>query len=485
MTAFGYYTGLQLMRDPEHGLHPVINHRRIVDHDSVMAVTDSLANVWLTALEHMPASPVQYLTTAALAVDAGRDAEAQQQIASWLAMSGVSLLERARGLAYAVALFANPSGAHPSTPERRATALHYLAMLDALQGPRSDPRQILRNYQASPLFVTGAKFSARMALVASYIRDGEMAQARAMTLAAYRVRLDVDDYYFRSLIAGAGVPLKVAIAFTDDARGRKTLDSLMQALKHDLAAPAALLAQDTAYRRWETMERIYWAHADSLLQTLGKSVGPNLAAMTWFNQPVPTEHSDAAPTARVKRLDDGIIRIIAWGRYGCPYCKTLVSNMRQWTLPSGVELLNLFYTEGVWGGRSVEPEEETKALTRWFLTEKHVQYPVAIWAGPLDTLFDGGVEPRRDPFGARIVMVNGTPTIVITDGHGVVRYRTIGLVPYADLKRWIDLLITERAREQHAPVPAPATVPAGVTSKNVLPKAPMHDTSAHLRSPTT
>jgi hypothetical protein len=160
--------------------------------------------------------------------------------------------------------------------------------------------------------------------------------------------------------------------------------------------------------------------------------------------------------------------------------------MRQWVLPPGVEILWLEFTEGIWGGKAVEPDEEIRSLTHWFLQERHVTYPVAIWAGPLDTLFDGGVEPRENPFHAHVLMTNWTPDVVITDGHGIVRFHSAGNDTYAAFKRTIDLLIVERAKERRVPASVPTTVPAGATPEGMLPKTPVRsDTSAPPRLPTT
>jgi hypothetical protein len=122
--------------------------------------------------------------------------------------------------------------------------------------------------------------------------------------------------------------------------------------------------------------------------------------------------------------------------------------MRHWVLPPGVELLYLEKTEGGWG-KPVEPDEEAAHLAHWLLDIKHVKYPVAIWAGPLDTLFDGGTEPRTAPFWKKM-MGHGTPLFVVTDGHGVVRFRVEGYTPtWEPYRRVVNILITERAKDRH------------------------------------
>jgi hypothetical protein len=287
----------------------------------------------------------------------------------------------------------------------------------------------------------------------AYLRHGDMENGIAMGLQAYQMINQSDDYTVRSSMTG--IPLELAMALVGQLGGQHRLDSLMAALKPVLVAPPALLARDTAYRHYAESQQTSWEQANAVLVTLGKPIGNTFVATHWLNQPTPSVRSDVAPNARVKRLDDGIIRIIGIGAYSCEYCRQAVAEMRHWVLPPGVESMFLAFTEGTWAGKSTEPSEEADSLTNWFLKVKHVKYPVAIWAGPLDTLFDGGVEPRPAPVW-KALFGWGTPLFLITDGHGVVRFRYEGKGDYRGVyKSVVDLLVAERAREQRPPDSSP------------------------------
>jgi hypothetical protein len=207
------------------------------------------------------------------------------------------------------------------------------------------------------------------------------------------------------------------------------------------------------YRVFEKSVYSGFEYNNAKILTLGKTAGQSYVATHWLNQPVPPLHSDAAPNARIKRLDDGVIRIIGIGWKTCPWCGKAVAEMRHWVLPAGVEREYISFTEGVWGNKPVEPAEEAEHLINYFVKVKRVNYPVAIWAGPLDTLFDGGVTPRPAPWW-KAMLGNEGPLFVVTDGHGIVRFRFPGYSTYAPYKRIIDILVAERARQGAGPVPA-------------------------------
>jgi hypothetical protein len=140
------------------------------------------------------------------------------------------------------------------------------------------------------------------------------------------------------------------------------------------------------------------------------------------------------------------------GWFNCPFCRRSWKNIQKVYkhLPAGVQILYVDWTEGVWGGDQVSPEEEAAHIRHYVLERKKYTFPFAIWAGPRDSTSDGGSQPRVMPLW-REFDLNAGPSWLVVDGHGVVRgifYGDNGIDEF-NAMRVVRYLITERAHAEN------------------------------------
>jgi len=438
MTAAGYLTLMNQLAPSDtftNGMHPVINHHLILGRDSVKVVVDSMVRSWLTGLYRngTPASR-QRLNVAAMQFLVDRDADAEQSIAAFLAAPDVTLGDTLLAWRVAVGLFTTTLHEAAPRPERMAIGRRYLQRLEAM-----------------PIAVAGGQlFLARFSMMDAFIRTGESDSAVATGLRNFAMASKMPDFEQRiRMVGGSGIYLKkLCQALVGRPRGMARVDSLLTALQQTFIVPPAIAARDTAVVRLAQMEKNWFMEPEAQIRMIGRPA-PGLVATHWLNQTPPSKTSTAAPNARELTLDDGTIRIIGLGWFGCPGCMSAMAKLQndQHLLPKGVELLYYEWTLGSWGSDLVEPEEEVGHLKHYWIERKHYTYPISIWAGPKDSTQNGGLLPRESPTKVALNITEG-PTFIVVDGHGIVRYRQAGYYSYqTDFEELIQKLMREQAND--------------------------------------
>jgi hypothetical protein len=194
---------------------------------------------------------------------------------------------------------------------------------------------------------------------------------------------------------------------------------------------------------------------------------PALIATHWFNMAQPPTVSAEAPQARELKQDDGIIRVLGFGFFACPYCQIAMGEWQkfQHELPLGVQCL--FYDRGVgsWGPDLVEPDVEAEHYRHYYVDRKHYTYPIAIWAGPKEKNEEGGMTPKYSPTMGQYRILGG-PWLMVVDGHGILRYKHGGWDKQGVL-RIVRAIVQEQQRSVRgaaAPVSSASTVPSPAAS---------------------
>jgi len=418
MTPLGYAAAVGLLTDSLRGMHPAISGHLVMRRDSVNATVDSMARAWVAALtRHGVPHHLEAFAMAGLCVRAGHDAEAERHIATWFAAPGISIHDRVFGLGQAISTFLGGLGVgHRKDPPvsfaHLAIARKYLAQLEAL--PRSTAAWTL--------------FVARLEFMDVYLDRGIADTAIQFGLQALALPGQTTDYIDQVDMSNGAALYGLASALSEfPDRYQRTIDSLVNAIRPFTRAP---IPPKYAQLKWlpdhVAQARDRFEGEVALIQTLGRPAAP-LIATHWFNQTPPSLSSDSAPGAREKRQDDGVIRIIGFGFFGCPGCQLAMHDWEQFQheLPAGVEMLWYERSEGFWGSDLVEPNQEAEHLRHYYVDRKHYTYPIAVWAGPKEITEEGGGVPRRSPTMNQYGMLGG-PHIVIIDGHGMLRYRQWG-----------------------------------------------------------
>jgi len=448
MTASGYAGALDLIAgDSVHAMHLVVNGHLVMRMDSLHAVVDSLAKLWAGRLHGVPIKGYQHLPMAMVSARAGDDATTVQHITALLSAPGISVEERAWVLASAVAIFLE-SDTLP-TPVHIRTARTYYAQLQELP------------FESS----VRERFVSLIGLMQAEAVTGELTQATQDGLDAYAFVGKTNNYDAKALMLRSGALVSLALLLSGQPHGIARIDSLVTALTPHVELPASLANDSLARYVVQDVRRDFFIMAKKM-SFFGKPA-PAYVATHWLNQPQPTEISDAAAGARVKPLNDGVIRIIAMGWFTCPWCVKEMHEFQKMLphLPKGVELNYYEFTLGDWGGELVEPQEEAEHLRRYMLERKKYTYPITIWAGPKDSTPDGGRLPRKSPTTSAFAFTGG-PTLVITDGHGIVRYYNSGYQKYEPaLRAIVDYLVSERDHPG-AVLAAPLSVPVASPGSN-------------------
>jgi len=427
MTAAGYLGAYDLLRDSVHGLHLARNGHVVMNRDSVKTIVDSMARHWITELERAPTPQFQQVPMAALYARIGNDAEATQRVAAMLAKPGITVAERVWILHAAVRFLLQTEDL--PTPARIQQARKYLAQMEAVSAADN----------------AIDRFESAMMIMAASARIGDVKQGLQDGWHAYDMFNHVSDYETRALMATNENFIRFALLLSASPTGHTTIDSLVTMLQNAVALPPALAAKDTALRRYEAGRRVDLEKLTKKVAFFGRPAAP-FVATNWYNQPLPAQTSDVIPNARVRALNDGEIRIIAMGFFGCPWCERAMAQFERLRprLPKGVDLVYYTYTDGNWDGDLVEPQEEAEHLRHYYLERKHFTFPIVIWASPKEPTPEGGMLPRRSPM-LDAYAFNAGPTIIVVDGHGVVRHYQEGLQNYdTDLKTTIDQLVQER-----------------------------------------
>jgi len=416
ITSLGYAAAMNRLGDSLWGIFPVVEGRLVVRHDSIVTVMDSMVRRWSTALAQGGAPHrIELFSTAALYARTGQDAEAQQCIAQWLATPGLSDQDRAWILGKSIELFLGLlSPRYPKDPlpsqAHLAIAHQYLIQLEAL--PRT----------ASAFSLFGI-YRQTMEL---YLYFGLVDTTIAYGMRAFALPAQVTDYHQRFAMAtegGAVMTLALALSAYPE-RYHHTMDSVITLLRGYAMAPIPPAYGQYPWNvRYVTERRKQLEGTMTLVQTLGRPA-PTLVATHWFNQAVPPTTSDATPGARIKPLNDGIVRLIGFGYFGCVGCQMVMKDWErfQHALPPGAAVLFYDRSEGFWGGDLIEPAEEAEHLRHFYVERKHYTFPIALWAGPKVANDEGGRVPLFSPTMGEYGFYGG-PHFVIVDGNGILRYR--------------------------------------------------------------
>jgi hypothetical protein len=440
MTPLALAGAVDMLTDSVHGFHLVLGGHLVMRRDSVVAAVDSMARAWVVALQRDGHQPhrIELFSMAILHVHAGQDAEARRRIAEWLAMPGLSATDRAWILANSVALFLDWQNLHdpPPSPAHIAIAREYLAQLEA----------------QPPATSVGFLFGALTNFMETYMSLGATDTAVQYGRRAFALPAHTTDYRARLEMATSSELFSFALAlsaFPD--RYQYTVDSVITMLRGYVMAPVpANDAQRPGFLQFVNDTRHFFEDGVKLLRTIGQPAVP-LIATHWFNQVPPPTLSDSAPGARLKRQDDGIIRVIGFGFFECPWCQIAMHDFEsfQHKLPAGAECLFYERSGGAWGNDLVEPAEEAEHLRHYYIERKHYTYPIAVWAGAKEMNEDGGRVPHFSPTMRQYGFFGG-PYFVIIDGHGILRYKAGGWSERRIL-RVVNQLVTERHHQTASP----------------------------------
>jgi len=266
-------------------------------------------------------------------------------------------------------------------------------------------------------------WGALIALAGAYRHNGDMRASAQSMHQAFAILPTADDYRIRTLLADNASTklLGFATLLGGQPNGRAVLDSVIQIFTQAMIAPREFMPRDNdEAQSLEQLRAIVRARIEALA-ILGRKAPP-LVATGWFNQPVPSEVSDAAPGARSKRLDDGIIRIIEFGHLGCGWCARGRSAGERWLpkLPKGVRFEYYDVAEGAAGNDLCEGQRCVDALRHIYVEKKRFTYPIAIWSGPRDSTWEGGAVMRETPLQQPYLI--SAPSYVVVDGNGIIRW---------------------------------------------------------------
>jgi len=440
MTPSGYLAAAhELADDSVHGMHLVLQGHRIMQRDSVTLAVDAMTRQWIVALQREPIGAFQRMQMAALHIRVGQDDAAAARIAAVLATPHLEDRERGWVLASAIDDFLGADSV--PTPARLARARAYYAQLCMLP----------------PAVTLGSRFAALGEFMEALARMGRPTEAIQTGLQAYTLLSEATDDELRIRLATSGMFVSLSLLLSGQPHGRARIDSLATVLQQAALLPPAVAARDPALAGFARQAQQDLSGLFHRVAILGRP-GVPLIATHWLNQPVPTVSSDAAPGAHAKAVNDGVIRIIGFGWLSCPWCKRAMIQMQHelGQVPFGVSLEYYEYTEGQWGGRFVEPEEEVAHLRHYFLERRKFTYPIAIWAGPKDSTPDGGRVSRKSPT-VRAYSVSAGPTFIVLDAHGIVRDFQEGYRGYDAFKKTIEQLLRER---DHPGAPVTPVVPS-------------------------
>jgi len=428
VTAFSYGAAQHQLLDSLQ-MHPIVNGHVVLRMDSVRTIVEDRVRTWLSALALKDPTRLFQTPTAALASFVQQDTLFDRLVAEHLADPRLSPEER---------LWTNVTAFDLLTPHDTAQttvqlqhALRYLAAIDRFP----------------PSVLYGTRYSVRIGMMNAELRRGDIAAAIRWGNEAYSMVPLMTNYLDRVSAATNEALITFATLLAGEPNARHKIDSLLTFLRPFVPAPSALIAQDTVYRIYGAYQEQAFAGLEAAVHdALGK---PNtmLVATHWYKQPVPTLVSDAAPQARLKRLDDDTIRVIGFGWFSCPHCLASWGRLEKIkeTFPKGVSVMVVERTEGTWGGDPATPDEEAEHIRHYMHDFRHYTFPLAIWAGPRDRTPDGFQVVREFPMIATHGVAGG-PTYLVIDGHGTMRARFGGEDALAswNVPRIVKFLVAER-----------------------------------------
>jgi len=373
-----------MTRQPFRGDHYAI--------DSMRTAVSTASAVWLTRVLQSPTRGIQLDQAGRVGVAAGREPYAQQQIAARLATPGLSIGDRAFAIRTGVLAFSDFYA-----PARLPIAEQYMRTLDAMGDSAAAWR-----YEAHASLIWTYYLLGRSADV---IRHGDAAIAL----------LERIPYQNRNLFFGQveeHVYSPTVEALTGQPDGRAHIARLNAQIRAAVTVPSALLTEDKDY---QYVEGMYKQGASAFItgnEKLGTAAAP-LIAHHWINR----GSSDSATVS----MNDGKIRVLEFAHTGCLPCVYALYGLERLRKQfPDVEPTLLTWTFGYWGNRLVEPAEEVEQLTKYFVTDTKISFPVGIWSGKKVPNVDGGITPEESP-NLKDYPLFGKPMLWIIDGHGTIR----------------------------------------------------------------
>jgi len=380
-----------------------------VDHfpaDSLHRLQVVRAQAWLARLNAMSRGSVsasQHLAFAIVAHRAEDDRVAQREIDTRVSELVKTPAEQSIPLIVGVELFADPAQDSIRLARNFPIAEAYALRLQGLRSGgyvrRADSLQVVRYKELSSRLLVG---------VADALPETDMLRYVDRFL-SYVSTLPQRERYV--LIATVFPYRAVATALLHQPNGRARLDSLRTRLlavarrrgaEWDARIPVANRPAAEASEQQDIRDSF------AAFELVGHQAPPILAH-AWLN----TSDSTYLPTPRAHPLDDGIIRVIAFGDRLEPRIASLDRVQR--SFPRGVQVIFVTATEGHAGPDLVSPVEEVAWLDRYYRERRRATFAVAVWAGAKVPQ-----EPVARPT-IQIVSAAGVPvqgTLVADDGHG-------------------------------------------------------------------
>jgi thiol-disulfide isomerase/thioredoxin len=388
----------------EHEKLGVPNGERVnpLSHSQIEDSAQALARNWVVSLRSSPVTGIRLDPMGALSARAGHDTLAQRQFMERLATPGLSTSDRAYTLVLAVQAF----GRDADDTARMRIAEAYNAQLQAL-----------------PASVFSQKFDGRISLAFSYSQAGDgagviehltkgfMLVPRMSFEERRRVFVDYDDLPVVLLAnVWSGLP-----------EGRRKIDSLGRWLQSYAVATPEQIGTNPLY---QNVTRDYTRKLTQVLQLvrfLG-TTAPEITGHFWINASAPGTKHPSFAGASVKKLNDGVVRIIEYGHRSCLPCMRgipILENLQK-THP-GLEVWFEDHEDDSWGANRCLPAEKARHLTREYTQKLKFDIPIALWIGPRSANIDGGTRQQASP-STIAYDVEGSPMFVVTDGQGRVRF---------------------------------------------------------------
>jgi hypothetical protein len=366
--------------------------------DSVRTVVAESARRLLVELGGRGRSGMHLTAYGELFALAQQDDSAQAQFSAQIAVPGVTVADKAYTYATAVRVFADYL-----RPARMAIAERYLAQLRALPGSTAAARGFEAEYAMAKAYYDLRRFDAAaqhaVAVVALLPRVPYMYRKPLYDQESGRYGILID--------AVSRTPNGKAIIAAMNAQIRASLPA-----SHDSAA----LDQQFAYEAGKAAEHVdLMIRAHALVGTIGRAVTSNY----WINAADTSAHSVS--------VADGKIRLLEFGSTGCGPCVLMYSALQRMyeTFPGQVEPIIVTSTNGVWGNRVVSLDYEAAEFKAWFLEDRKVRFPIALYKRATTATDYGDAMAEDNPNYSHYLFL-GKPTVYLLDGTGVIRRVFVG-----------------------------------------------------------
>jgi len=406
--------------------------------DSVRRLLRARASAWLARLWAADTSAVvgaQRIPLATVAMYAGDDRSAMQQLDAWLAEFNRHPDDQSIALASAVALFADPEQRQDDLDRHFLVALSYTRRLLALPTTGYAARR-------DSLDVANRKIQAMstILLAASALRRDEVLLASADSILAMLALLPHNNR--TRLIQSVFPYTALATATLALPNGHVRLNVLAERLRqlvtrraNEWPANVSTADKNAMHARDERAVRDAFAPFALIGQP-----APLIRAHAWLN----TTDSSYAAVPRDHSFADGIVRLVTFS----PWTESRLAafDRIQRRVPSGVQVVVVTETVGYAGPDLVGPAAEVAWLTTFYRSMRHFAFVVAIWAGdkvpqepalppvpgvaapgnPRDSLPPVTVTfqrmlPAPSPANAAYQDALHLNDCVLIDGHGIIR----------------------------------------------------------------